>query len=152
MYQENISKSELKERTGINLEEYRTDVVADSLTELIESPFTIMLHLILWPLLLLILFVTTGIWWIWPLSWGAGFLWIVGGLIMGPITGLTFGGFLAAWSLGESSKNLYEASLDSMKAIAEDRGIRMPSFFGYMAWSGCILIPLFVIMTFIWFR
>ena len=39
-----------------------------------------------------------------------------------------------------------------VKAIAEDRGIRMPSFFGYMAWSGCILIPLFVIMTFIWFR
>ena len=39
-----------------------------------------------------------------------------------------------------------------VKAIAEDRGIRMPSFFGYMAWSGCILIPLFVLMTFIWFR
>jgi Na+/H+ antiporter NhaD/arsenite permease-like protein len=38
-----------------------------------------------------------------------------------------------------------------VKAIAEDRGIRMPSFFGYMAWSGCILIPLFVAMTFIWF-
>jgi len=39
-----------------------------------------------------------------------------------------------------------------VKAIAEDRGIRMPSFFGYMAWSGCILIPLFIVMTFIWFR
>ena len=39
-----------------------------------------------------------------------------------------------------------------VKAIAEDRGIRMPSFFGYMAWSGCILIPLFVIMTLVWFR
>ncbi len=39
-----------------------------------------------------------------------------------------------------------------VKAIAEDRGIRMPSFFGYMVWSGCILIPLFVVMTFIWFR
>ncbi len=39
-----------------------------------------------------------------------------------------------------------------VKAIAEDRGIRMPSFFGYMAWSGAILIPLFVVMTFIWFR
>jgi Na+/H+ antiporter NhaD/arsenite permease-like protein len=39
-----------------------------------------------------------------------------------------------------------------VKAIAEDRGIKMPSFFGYMAWSLCILIPLFVIMTFIWFR
>ena len=38
-----------------------------------------------------------------------------------------------------------------VKAIAEDRGVRMPSFFGYMAWSGCILVPLFVIMTFIWF-
>jgi len=39
-----------------------------------------------------------------------------------------------------------------VKAIAEDRGIRMPSFFGYMLWSGAVLIPLFVIMTFIWFR
>jgi Na+/H+ antiporter NhaD/arsenite permease-like protein len=39
-----------------------------------------------------------------------------------------------------------------VKAIAEDRGVRMPSFFGYMAWSGCVLIPLFVLMTFIWFR
>jgi Na+/H+ antiporter NhaD/arsenite permease-like protein len=39
-----------------------------------------------------------------------------------------------------------------VKAIAEDRGIRMPSFFGYMLWSGGILLPLFVVMTFIWFR
>jgi len=39
-----------------------------------------------------------------------------------------------------------------VKAIAEDRGIRMPSFFGYMAWSCAILIPLFVLMTFVWFR
>ena len=39
-----------------------------------------------------------------------------------------------------------------VKAIAEDRGIRMPSFFGYMLWSGAVLIPLFVVMTFIWFR
>jgi Na+/H+ antiporter NhaD/arsenite permease-like protein len=38
-----------------------------------------------------------------------------------------------------------------VKAIAEDRGIRMPSFFGYMAWSFGILVPLFGIMTFIWF-
>ena len=39
-----------------------------------------------------------------------------------------------------------------VKAIAEDRGIKMPSFFGYMAWSLCVLIPLFVVMTFVWFR
>ena len=39
-----------------------------------------------------------------------------------------------------------------VKAIAEDRGVKMPSFFGYMLWSGGILVPLFVVMTFIWFR
>ena len=39
-----------------------------------------------------------------------------------------------------------------VKAIAEDRGVRMPSFFGYMLWSCGILLPLFAIMTFIWFR
>ena len=39
-----------------------------------------------------------------------------------------------------------------VKAIAEDRGIRMPSFFAYMAWSGAILIPLFIALTLIWFR
>ena len=39
-----------------------------------------------------------------------------------------------------------------VKAIAEDRGICMPSFFGYMAWSCCVLLPLFGVMTLIWFR
>jgi Na+/H+ antiporter NhaD/arsenite permease-like protein len=39
-----------------------------------------------------------------------------------------------------------------VKAIAEDRGVKMPSFFGYMLWSGGILVPLFVIMSFIWFQ
>ena len=39
-----------------------------------------------------------------------------------------------------------------VKAIAEDRGVAMPSFFGYMLWSGAGLVPLFVLMTFIWFR
>ncbi len=39
-----------------------------------------------------------------------------------------------------------------VKAIAEDRGVKMPSFFGYMLWSLGVLIPLFIVMTFIWFR
>ena len=39
-----------------------------------------------------------------------------------------------------------------VKAVAEDRGVKMPSFFGYMAWSVCVLIPLFVVMTFVWFK
>ena len=38
-----------------------------------------------------------------------------------------------------------------VKAIAEDRGVKMPSFFGYMAWSGGILIPLFLLVTWIFF-
>jgi Na+/H+ antiporter NhaD/arsenite permease-like protein len=38
-----------------------------------------------------------------------------------------------------------------VKAIAEQRGVRMPSFFGYMAWSGAVLIPLFVLCTFLFF-
>ncbi|MGE5651424.1 MAG: sodium:proton antiporter, partial [Bacillota bacterium] len=39
-----------------------------------------------------------------------------------------------------------------VKAIAEERGIKMPSFFGYMAWSCAVLVPLFILMTFIFFR
>ena len=39
-----------------------------------------------------------------------------------------------------------------VKAIVEDRGLRMPSFFGYMVWSCSILLPLFIVVTFIWMR
>lgn len=39
-----------------------------------------------------------------------------------------------------------------VKAIVEDRGLRMPSFFGYMAWSFGILLPLFLVLTFVWMR
>jgi Na+/H+ antiporter NhaD/arsenite permease-like protein len=39
-----------------------------------------------------------------------------------------------------------------VKAIAEENGVAMPSFFGYMAYSGAILIPLFVVVTFVFFR
>jgi Na+/H+ antiporter NhaD/arsenite permease-like protein len=37
-------------------------------------------------------------------------------------------------------------------AIAKDMGVKMPSFFGYMLWSGAILIPIFVLVTFMFFR
>ncbi len=36
-------------------------------------------------------------------------------------------------------------------AIAKDMGVKMPSFFGYMLWSGAILIPIFVLLTFLFF-
>ena len=38
-----------------------------------------------------------------------------------------------------------------VKAIAEQRKVAMPSFFGYLAWSFGILVPLFVLHTLIFF-
>ncbi|OBQ54082.1 sodium:proton antiporter [Halodesulfovibrio spirochaetisodalis] len=38
-----------------------------------------------------------------------------------------------------------------VRSIAEDQGVTMPSFFGYMAWSFGILIPTFVMVTFVFF-
>lgn len=38
-----------------------------------------------------------------------------------------------------------------VKSIAEENGIRMPSFFGYMTWSLRFLIPVFVLDTIIFF-
>jgi len=38
-----------------------------------------------------------------------------------------------------------------VRSIAEDMGVKMPSFFGYMAWSVGILIPTFILLTFIFF-
>ena len=38
-----------------------------------------------------------------------------------------------------------------VKAICEENEINMPSFFGYMAWSLAILVPLFILITFVFF-
>jgi Na+/H+ antiporter NhaD/arsenite permease-like protein len=38
-----------------------------------------------------------------------------------------------------------------VKSIAEEQGIKMPSFFGYMIYSMAILIPTFILITFIFF-
>ena len=37
-----------------------------------------------------------------------------------------------------------------IQAIAVERGIKMPSFFGFMVWSGAVLLPVFGLITF-WF-
>jgi Na+/H+ antiporter NhaD/arsenite permease-like protein len=39
-----------------------------------------------------------------------------------------------------------------VKAIVEEGGFRMPSFFGYCAWAIVFLLPLFVLCTFLFFR
>jgi Na+/H+ antiporter NhaD/arsenite permease-like protein len=64
--------------------------------------------------------------------------------------------FLAAISLGAvfMGANTYIGNGPNfmVKTIAEKSGVRMPSFFGYMAYSGCILIPLFAIVHLLFFR
>jgi Na+/H+ antiporter NhaD/arsenite permease-like protein len=39
-----------------------------------------------------------------------------------------------------------------VKAIVEENGVRMPSFFGYCAWAAVFLLPLFVVVTLVFFR
>ena len=38
-----------------------------------------------------------------------------------------------------------------VKAIAESSEVKMPSFFGYMIWSLCFVVPVFILDTEIWF-
>ena len=38
-----------------------------------------------------------------------------------------------------------------VKAIVESRGVRMPSFFGYLGWSAAVLIPVFLLTTWLFF-
>jgi hypothetical protein len=38
-----------------------------------------------------------------------------------------------------------------VKAIAEAAGVRMPSFLGYMVYSGAVLLPLFALVTLLFF-
>ena len=38
-----------------------------------------------------------------------------------------------------------------VRAIAEERGVKMPSFGGYMLYSGAVLVPVFVLVTIVFF-
>ncbi len=38
-----------------------------------------------------------------------------------------------------------------VRAIASDQGVKVPSFFGYMAWSVGILVPIFAVISFLYF-
>jgi len=39
-----------------------------------------------------------------------------------------------------------------VRAICEEQDIRMPGFFAYLVWSGAILLPLFGLLTLVFFR
>lgn len=70
--------------------------------------------------------------------------------LMGPLANI-----LAAISLGAvfMGANTYIGNAPNFMvyAIARSAGVRMPSFFGYMVWSGAILLPLFVLVTVLFF-
>ena len=80
---------------------------------------------------------------------------IISGQLAGP-QHLEFIKLLTAISVGAvfMGANTYIGNAPNfmVKAIAEQSGIRMPSFFGYMLWSIVILFPLFVIVTFVFLR
>ena len=70
--------------------------------------------------------------------------------LMGPLAGT-----LAAISCGAvfmgAVSYIGNAPNFMVKAVVEQAGIRMPSFFGYMAWSCAFLLPLFVLLTILFF-
>jgi Na+/H+ antiporter NhaD/arsenite permease-like protein len=39
-----------------------------------------------------------------------------------------------------------------VKSIAESRGVEMPSFFGYLGWSLVVLVPVYALLTLLFFR
>ena len=63
---------------------------------------------------------------------------------------------LAAISLGAvfMGANTYIGNAPNLmvKLIAEQRRVKMPSFFGYMLYSGGVLLPLFVVVSLLFFR
>jgi Na+/H+ antiporter NhaD/arsenite permease-like protein len=63
---------------------------------------------------------------------------------------------LAAISLGAvfMGANTYIGNAPNfmVKAIAEEAGVKMPSFFGYFLWSGIVLLPTFALVTYLFFR
>ena len=50
--------------------------------------------------------------------------------------------------IGEQDKQLDQHH----KTIAEQAGYRPPSFFGYMLYAGIILLPVYVLVTLLFFR
>ena len=82
-----------------------------------------------------------------PSAGHSGLLDLIGGAIRPDL--------LAAISLGAvfMGANTYIGNAPNMmvKLIAEQRRVKMPSFFGYMLYSGGVLLPLFVVTSILFF-
>lgn len=73
------------------------------------------------------------------------------GRLMGPLAGA-----LAAISLGAvfmgALTYIGNAPNFMIYALARRARVPMPGFFGYLAWSGAILVPVFILVTLVFFR
>ncbi len=70
--------------------------------------------------------------------------------LMGPLAGTLLAISAGAVFMGANSY-IGNAPNFMVKAIAESQGVRMPSFFAYLLWSTVFLLPLFGVLTVIFF-
>ena len=77
----------------------------------------------------------------------------VAGAALDPAKLAVFVRYLTAISIGAvfMGANTYIGNAPNfmVKSIAESNGVPMPSFFGFMAYSIVILVPIFVVVTFV---
>jgi Na+/H+ antiporter NhaD/arsenite permease-like protein len=66
--------------------------------------------------------------------------------LMGPLAGTLASISMGAVYMGALTY-IGNAPNFMVYAIAEENGIRMPSFFGYMLWAGIVLVPILVLLT-----
>jgi Na+/H+ antiporter NhaD/arsenite permease-like protein len=72
-------------------------------------------------------------------------------LALGPHAGETLAAIASGAVLMGANTYVGNGPNFMVKAIAEAGGVRMPSFFGYMAYAGGILIPIFALVGFLFF-
>ena len=70
--------------------------------------------------------------------------------LMGPLAPVLMAISMGAVFMGANSY-IGNAPNFMVKSMAEQRGIIMPSFFGYLLWSGGFLLPLFVLTGWLFF-
>jgi Na+/H+ antiporter NhaD/arsenite permease-like protein len=71
---------------------------------------------------------------------------LMAGVEVGRLAGISLGAvFLGAMTYIGNGPNFM------VKAIAEQAGVRMPSFFGYLVYSMGVLLPVFALMAFLFF-
>jgi Na+/H+ antiporter NhaD/arsenite permease-like protein len=72
-------------------------------------------------------------------------------ILMGPLSQVLLAVSCGAVFMGANSY-IGNAPNFLVKSIAEENGVEMPSFFAYCGWACVFLLPIFAVLTFIFFR